>query len=694
MIKRTSSSVQHASRVVIMLLCTCVCVFVSTHRARAADDPPQEEQVDSVRFRMFLHQAGDQLGSDPDSAFVLCMRARAIANTTGRVGDVGEAEGWLGYVEEQRGHIEQALGHYAVSLSEAERLKDRQGMAAVLNNLAAIYKDQGRLEDALAAHERSLAIRKVLNDTSGIATSLNNIGLLLYDQGRIPEAMENYAEALRKYEAVGEQEGVATALHNIAGVYRDQGDHAEALAYLQRAYAAQEAVGDDYAMASTEDNMGGVLNDLGREVEALEHFEHALALHDSVNDTRGMGYSWRNISGIWLGRNDPGRALDAATRSHAMLLMSDDKRGQASALLAIGIALEASGRSADALEKGTTALAIARELGYPQLMRDAAQLMGRLHRARGQWAEAITMQDLYFTMRDSVLNEEARRSSIRQQYRYAFERKEADLKAEQFRKDGIAREELQKERNQRNVGIFTGFGLLLIAVGLWSRLRLVRRSREAIQKEKDVSENLLLNILPEEVAAELKAKGHADARNFDPATILFTDFTAIAEQLTPNELVGEIDACFKILDTITGHHRIEKIKTIGDAYMAVGGLPDPRHGSPADVVQAAIEMQERMKERTAERERAGLPAFHMRVGIHTGPVVAGIVGLRKFQYDIWGDAVNIASRMESSGEVGRVNISATTYSLVSNDPRFKFEARGTVSAKNKGELEMWFADRA
>ncbi len=147
------------------------------------------------------------------------------------------------------------------------------------------------------------------------------------------------------------------------------------------------------------------------------------------------------------------------------------------------------------------------------------------------------------------------------------------------------------------------------------------------------------------------------------------------------------------MDAIIGHHRIEKIKTMGDAYMAVGGLPDPTHGSPADVVLAAIEMQQRMEERIAECECNGLPAYHMRVSTHTGPVVAGIVGSKKFQYDIWGDAEKIASHMESSGEVGCVYISSTTYSLVKSDPRLKFEARGTVSAKDKGEREMWFADR-
>lgn len=179
---------------------------------------------------------------------------------------------------------------------------------------------------------------------------------------------------------------------------------------------------------------------------------------------------------------------------------------------------------------------------------------------------------------------------------------------------------------------------------------------EELRAEKRRSDELLLNILPEEVAEELKRKGHADAKHFDNATILFTDFkgfTQLSEQVTPTELVAELNTCFKAFDGIMGKYRIEKIKTIGDAYMAAGGLPDPQHCSPVDVVHAALEMQEFMGRHKTEREADGKPCFEMRVGIHTGPVVAGIVGVKKFAYDIWGDAVNTASRIESSGEVGQ-----------------------------------------
>jgi class 3 adenylate cyclase len=223
--------------------------------------------------------------------------------------------------------------------------------------------------------------------------------------------------------------------------------------------------------------------------------------------------------------------------------------------------------------------------------------------------------------------------------------------------------------------------------------REVQERTAELRAERDRSEHLLLNILPEEVANELKTHGEAAARHFDQATILFTDFkgfTQMSEQVSPAELLRELNTCFTAFDAIVERYGVEKIKTIGDAYMCAGGLPDPAQGSPADVVHAALDMQAHMASHKAERQAAGKPFFEMRVGIHTGPVVAGIVGVKKFAYDIWGDTVNTASRMESSGEVGQVNISEATYELVKNEPDLMFTSRGKVQAKGKGEMEMYF----
>ncbi|MCF1752067.1 adenylate/guanylate cyclase domain-containing protein [Mariniradius sediminis] len=215
-----------------------------------------------------------------------------------------------------------------------------------------------------------------------------------------------------------------------------------------------------------------------------------------------------------------------------------------------------------------------------------------------------------------------------------------------------------------------------------------------LRAEKKKSDDLLLNILPEEVAEELKAKGNADAQLIDEVTVLFTDFkgfTQLSEKLSPKELVAEINECFSAFDLIMEKYGIEKIKTIGDAYMAAGGLPTPNQTHAIDVVKAAMDIQEVMRKHKEDREARGDLFFEIRIGIHTGPVVAGIVGVKKFQYDIWGDTVNTASRMESSGEIGKVNISGTTYELVKD--RTECFYRGKISAKGKGDIDMYFVEK-
>ncbi len=221
----------------------------------------------------------------------------------------------------------------------------------------------------------------------------------------------------------------------------------------------------------------------------------------------------------------------------------------------------------------------------------------------------------------------------------------------------------------------------------------VKERTAELSAEKERSDELLLNILPAEVAEELKATGSAKARHFDQASVLFTDFkgfTGMATYLGADVLLQELNACFEAFDAIITRHGIEKIKTIGDAYMCAGGLPDPSTSSPVAVVRAALEMQAFMAERKKRHDAIGQPVFEMRVGIHTGPVVAGIVGVKKFQYDIWGDTVNTASRMESNGEVGRVNISESTYEIVKDEPGLAFTPRGEIQVKGKGKLEMYF----
>jgi class 3 adenylate cyclase len=217
---------------------------------------------------------------------------------------------------------------------------------------------------------------------------------------------------------------------------------------------------------------------------------------------------------------------------------------------------------------------------------------------------------------------------------------------------------------------------------------------QQLAREKERSEELLLNLLPRQTAMELQKTGQAVPRSFESAIVVFADivgFTDISEKMTPGELVSELDQVFRAFDHIVQRHGLEKLKTIGDCYMFAGGLPTPDPLSAIAAIQACLEFQEFLQRRKDELERQGKPYFLMRYGINCGPLVAGVVGSKKFAYDVWGSTVNIAARLESAAEVGRVNISESTYELVKD--AFHCEARGAITVKHGRQIQMYYVDK-
>ena len=260
---------------------------------------------------------------------------------------------------------------------------------------------------------------------------------------------------------------------------------------------------------------------------------------------------------------------------------------------------------------------------------------------------------------------------------------------------------LEKESNKLMRLLFIlGIGLLalLFLVVLYLRKRrttsVLREKNQEIAQEKDKSENLLLNILPNAVAEELKNHGKTSSFRFDEATVMFTDFkgfTTFAGQNDPEDVVAMLDYYFRGFDEIISHFPIEKIKTIGDAYLCVSGAPEPNADHAKHIVQAALIFQEFVRKSAHKTFGKGSELLEMRIGIHSGPLVAGVVGSKKFAYDVWGDTVNVAARMEQASESGQINVSETVVQACGDD--FHFYYRGELEAKNKGKLKMYFVEK-
>ncbi len=549
-----------------------------------------------------------------------------------------------------------------------------------------------RLDSALAA---------VGNDPEAQGKLMLRKALVLQKLGENDRALRVLYQALPLETALGEGLGLAEVLNSIGAIQHEQRNFGKAQECYERSGEIYERLGLQRELGKHWNNMGSLNEDRGELRKALAFHHKSLAIWEALQDTGWAGISYMHLGSCMqqLGKLDSARTYLNASIER---LKGRNSEYQLSLVYIVyGDNENKAGNPREALRYCNQAWAITKSMKARLFEQRACECLSLAYEGLGDTGKAFEMFRRSTALRDSLFGVAKVQELTRVEMDHDFAQRElADslLRVKKQVEDRLRQQEaVTKEREGRNVAVFTSFAVLLLAGALWSRLRYMRLSRGRVQRERERSDRLLLNILPTSVAQELKDSGKAMAREYAGATILFSDFkdfTRISETMSPQELVEELDACFKEFDRIITAKGIEKIKTIGDAYMCVGGLPDPLSTTPADVVRAGLEMQAFITDRKAERERLGLTAFEMRVGLHSGPVVAGIVGLKKFAYDIWGDAVNTACGMERSSEPGKVNISAATYERVRREPGLLFIPRGNVEMKGKGKMEMYFVERA
>lgn len=612
---------------------------------------------DSTRINAMNELAWDgYLFSKPDSSFECAKLAHDLAKQAGFERKMASSLNTQGASLWVRGNLANALYYFNASYDVYQKSGDLANSAACLNNMGVIYRSQGNNLKALSLFLKSLDIRETIKDSTRLAGVMSNVGL----------------------------------------IYQDQEDYDNALVYYTRSLKIRESLNDSNNMAGTLANIGLILQIQEDYNEALEYFEKSLVLNRKLINRKEEANSLANIGLIYFELEENSKALDYLEQSNLICTAINDSNGMANIHKSIGTIYLSENKFSKAISRCKKGLEISDLIGDMLLQKEACNCLYLSYKNNGDPANALTLHE-----RMSVITDSLKQSETQQKlHEIEFNKLVLQDSVANAEKERIIEEQYQAEvsanNRSKNISFGVSIAVLILAAGLYSRLRFMRKTKTIIEQEKDRSESLLLNILPSEIAKELKEKGKADARDFETVSILFSDFKGFTEQsakLSAADLVDEINFCFEGFDQIMDKYKIEKIKTIGDAYMAAGGLPVPTDDSVKNTVLAAIEMQTFIQNRKSKLDTSGKPSFEMRVGIHTGPVVAGIVGVKKFQYDLWGDTVNTASRMESSGEVGHVNISQATYEHLKNDAQFAFESRGKIKAKGKGEMEMWFVSK-
>ena len=565
----------------------------------------------------------------------------------------------------------------------AERVNFQTGLALALKNMGIGYYLQGKYKDAILNWQQAMNVYKLIGDKRGVANMLSNQGAVYYAQGDDAKALELHLQSLKLSEEISDSLRILTSLNNIGGVYQNKtATYDKAREYFLRSYRLSLVVKDQYLIGTAAVNLGEFYFKMGDDSTALKYLNESVKAYEG---TENLPYSLNYIGRVYTRQKEFEKAIKTHMQAFEISKNLDTRLDMTQSLVGLAQAYYAKGDITSSIEAYKQSLEYGIPLNAVAEMKDAYQGLTLAYSKKSDYANAYKYQDLLLAIKDTIYNISTDKKLGTLQFTFDLEKKESQISLLNKDKE-IQQQEIKRQKLVRN-GFIGGFAIVLLFAAVFFT------QRNKISKGKKRSDELLLNILPEETAEELKATGTAKAKSFDLVSVLFTDFknfTLASEKLTPEELVAEINHCYSEFDRIITKHGIEKIKTIGDSYMCAGGLPGTNNTHPFDVVTAGLEMVNFIERNKQERIEKGQPYFELRLGIHTGPVVAGIVGIKKFAYDIWGDTVNTASRMESSGEIGKVNISGSTYELVKD--KFTCIHRGKIEAKNKGQIDMYFVE--
>lgn len=700
--------------ILTLLLLPCLGFSQENQTADSLLTVLKKARPDTNRVNLLNDIAWELKFDDPKSAISYLDSALVLSRKLRFKKGEGNALNYRGVVADIHGESDVAIDFFQKSMAVREQLGDKKGVASLLNNIANVKENKGDFLGALTGYQQSLKVREELGDTARAVRAHYNIANVLEKLGDYPEALDNVFFYLENTDPEADAEGVANAWNIVGNIRTETDRYAEALQAYQKALDLHKKLGNEWQQASVLNNIANLSDTeaealMDKEIlvdsvrglyeNAIRIYKEALAIRQRLEDQSGqaeifnnLGYVLKNFGSFYEKKGDEALAKKtwAQTEGYfdrSLKIREDlgEKAGVMEVLNGIADVRRRQKRYPEALDYTQRYYAIAKEINDRKYQQSGLKDLARIYAKMGNFEEAYKYRTEYDELRYSTFTEERLVAEQRREAVYTDKKKQQEIEQQQ-RELELQDAKLRSERTFR-YSLLGGAGLLgLLALTLF-------RSNRTVKREKQRSEDLLLNILPEKTAEELKAHGKAKARRYDAVTVLFTDFkgfTAISEQMPAEALVAELDECFRAFDEIVGRYGIEKIKTIGDAYFCAAGLPEPTTTHAEDMVRAALEMQVFMKQFGEKQRAAGKPIFVCRIGIHTGPVVAGVVGQKKFAYDIWGDTVNMGARMESSGEPERVNISEATYSLVKD--KFKCIPRGKVLAKGKGEVEMYFVE--
>lgn len=666
-------------------------------------------------------------------------RAIRILMRNGFKSEAARAHGTLATIHFYRADFQSALKHYTASLNLFLANADANGEAEAYQGLGAVYVELLDFDQAWTCLNRALDMATKLGDDEIRLKTLSVMARLSNSEGKHHEAIAHFDISLKLSVELNQAQNVTYALQGLGDSYLLLGNLKQAEEYLMKCLSMRLEIGFRAGEGRTRQALGETYLQLGRWKEAEVELQKALEL-STEGDRKGISMAAHlSLSKLFEKQeyfaqyahhlshyhelktelaqssklrkqnfeleqayqntrilSDIGQEIISSLDLDKVLFTIYEKVNQLMDAAVFGIGLLNQEK-----ESIDYRLAIASGVRYKPYSRDIREKNQLavwcitqkspvfINDVQKEWENYIPDQDTSkYMMVDGSTIERKEQSIL---YMPILNGSEilGLISVQSYARHAYTLYHLEVLRN-----VATYASIALINIGMYLRLENDVRARTSeLSEAKEKSDKLLLNILPREIAEELKIKGYTAVRRYEETTVLFMDiegFSKISEGMSPKQLVAEIDTYFSAFDTIMDIYGMEKIKTIGDAYIAAGGLPKGNKADALTVVKAAFAICQKIDELRFERESLNEAYFQFRIGINTGPVVAGVVGSKKFQYDIWGDAVNIAARMEQNSLGGKINISQNTYDRVKDHCRCVY--RGKVEAKNKGLIDMYFVE--
>jgi adenylate cyclase len=552
----------------------------------------------------------------------------------------------LARLYEFKGNYDKALHYYLRKEKiaiETEKIEENKGIYA---DIGAMYYMKGDWEKSVLYYQKGLRLSESVQDSNSISMFLNNIGIVYNSWKRPEKALEYYFKAIALDQLLGKERNMAVIYNNIGLLYLDTDELDSAEKYIDKSLFIKKKYDDTRGIAISLANLGNI-SFLKKEYnEALQYQEEALEKYKAPEATEDIALTMNNIAAIYA----------------------------------------QFGQYTKALKLSHEALDMVKSVDYPDLHLSIYETLSETYALKKDFQNALKYNKLHHAVKDSIFTLEKNQQLEEIETKYQTEKKEQQIK---LQKTELAKKdaEVKKQKAQRNIFIISFILILLFAIYVIISLR-------RLGKEKAKSERLLLNTLPLKVVNDLKQNGTTKPESFTDVTVYFSDvvgFTNMSTQLEPKKLIDELNDIFTAFDDIMERNHCERIKTIGDAYLAVCGMPDKNDNHATHMLRASLEIKDYLEKRNQGQEIQ----WRIRIGLHSGKVVGGIVGVRKYIYDVFGDTINTASRMESNSEPMRINISDVTYQLVKDgfsDRKLSFSKRDPIEVKGKGVMDMYFVN--